>query len=77
MRKGGIRGACALDVCADIARGGCSGVRFVAGIVVTDFPASAVLIFEEEKALRLPDELLVFGWWRLIIWGCTRYLASA
>jgi hypothetical protein len=67
MRKGGIRGARALDVCADIARGGWSGVRFVAGIIVTDFPASAVSIFEEEKALRSPDELLVFGWRRLVI----------
>jgi hypothetical protein len=58
MMKGGIRRARALGFCAGIARGGCSGVRFVEGIVVTDFPASAGSIIEEARVLRAFVDIL-------------------
>jgi hypothetical protein len=61
MRKGGMRRARGLDFCADIARGGRSGVLFVTGFDVTDFPGSAGSIFDEGMVPHALDKFLGFG----------------
>jgi hypothetical protein len=75
MRRSGMRRAHMLDFCANIARGGRSGTRFVIWVVDDAFLASAGSIFEDRNVLCAPDELLVLGRRWLVIWGCARYLA--